>query len=234
MLSSQQILDVVGAEPSAALAGKVAYMRRSLKTGMHGKSGPDSHHQFLADVADQSAAAGPPGATYQHPADDPRVRAVKPSEAGLSGSDLAWLNRLPTDPAKVSHDDAIQLAGLAAGRAGLAAGLPGSQAASDARLIQSVWEPVREIHDANAARAALTAAQTSPPPVPSSAVRALADAVAAETPALTPTEALSRAGSQLRDTLDNRVGARQQRVLDARAAIARASEAAAVRTATTR
>lgn len=97
-----------------------------------------------------------------------------------------------------------------------------------------MWSPVREIHDANAARAALSAAQTSPPPVPSSAVRALADAIAAETPELTPTEALSRAGSRLRDTLDNRVGARQQKVLDARAAIARASEAASLRTATTR
>ncbi len=234
MLTSQQILDVVGAEPSAALAGKVAFMRRSLRTGMHGKSGPDSHHQFLADVAEQSAAAGPPGATYQHPADDPRVRAVKPSEAGLSGSAIAWLSRLPADPAKVSHDDAIQLAGLAAGSAGLAGGLPGSQAASDARLIQSVWEPVREIHDANAARAGLAAAQTSPPPVPSSAVRALADSIAAEVPDLSASEALGRAGSQLRDTLDNRVGARQQKVADARDAIARAQEAAAPRTATTR
>ncbi len=234
MLSSKKILDVVGAEPSAALAGKVAFLRRSLKTGMHGKSGPDSHHQFLADVAEQSAAAGPPGASYQHPADDPRVRAVKPSEAGLSGSDVAWLNRLPADPAKVSHGDAVQLAGLAAGSAGLAGGLPGSQAASDARLISSVWSPVREIHDANAARVALTAAQRPAPPVPSSALQALTDAIATEVPTLQPAEALNRAGTQLREALDKRNAAREQKVLDARAAIARASEAAAVRTATTR
>jgi len=228
MLSSQQILDVVGAEPSGLLAGKVAYLRHSLQTRMGGRTGPDSHHQFLGDVAEQCANVNPnPTASYQHPADDHRVRAAKPSD-GLSASDLAWINRLPSDPAQVSHDDAIQLAGLAAGLTGVQSN------PSDARLISSVWSPVREIHDANAARAALAAAQTSPPPVPSSAVRALADAIAAETPELTPTEALSRAGSQLRDTLDNRIGARQQKVLDARAAIARASEAAAVRTATTR
>jgi len=229
MLTSKQITDVVGAEPSGLMAGKVAYLRHSLQTRMGGRTGPDSHHQFLGDVAEQCANVNPnpKAASYQHPADDPRVRAAKPSD-GLSASDLAWINRLPSDPAQVSHDDAIQLAGLAAGLTGVQSN------PSDARLISSVWSPVREIHDANAARAALAAAQTSPPPVPSSAVRALADAIAAETPELTPTEALSRAGSQLRDSLDNRVGARQQKVLDARAAIARASEAAAVRTATTR
>lgn len=98
MLTSKQILDVVGAEPSGLLSGKVAYLRRSLQTRM-GRTGPDSHHQFLGDVAEQCANVNPnpKAASYQHPADDPRVRAAKPSD-GLSASDLAWINRLPSDP----------------------------------------------------------------------------------------------------------------------------------------
>jgi len=124
---------------------------------------------------------------------------------------------VPTDPAQVSYADATQLAGLSTS-------LAGTQHASDARLVESVYAPVRELHDGNAARVALTAAQRPAPPVPSSALQALTDAIATEVPTLQPAEALSRAGTQLREALDKRNAARDQKVLDARAAIARASE----------
>jgi len=93
---------------------------------------------------------------------------------------------------------------------------------------------VQEVHDANATRLALAQAQRSMPDVPSTALRALSDSIAAEVPDLSAGEALSRAGTQLREALDRRTAARDQKILGARGDAARASEAAAVRTATTR
>ena len=229
MLSSKQIVDLVAADPNEpSVAGKVHYLRRSLKSSMGVRTDPPSHYQLADDLASQHPAgtttAEPP---YRHPANDPKALAPGRGGTPLSPSDVAWLNRLPSDPAQVSHGDATQLAGLSTS-------LAGTKHVSDARLVESVYAPVRELHDGAAAQAALTAAQRPAPPVPSSALQALTDAIATEVPTLQPAEALSRAGAALRDAMDKRATVRQQKVLDARAAIARASEAAAVRTATTR
>lgn len=227
MLSSKQVLDLVSQNPSHGLKGKIAYHQRAQRTSMNAFNGPDSHRRLLDDLAAQCEALPPPtAATYAHPADDPRARSVKPVN-GLTPSDMAWISRMPTDPAAVPFDDAVALAGLASG-------LSTFKHPSDARLVQSVWQPVKEIHDANAARVALDQAQTPVPNVPSSALSALTDAIAAEVPQLDSTEAVARAGAQLGDTLDKRATARQNKVTDARAAIAQASEAAARRTAVTR
>jgi len=227
MLSSKQILDLVSQNPSHALKGKIAYHQRAQRTSMNAFNGPDSHKRLLDDLAAQCETLPPPTVTtYAHPADDPRARSVKPVD-GLTPADLAWINRLPNDPAQVPFTDAVSLAGLASG-------VSAFKHPSDARLVESVWQPVKEIHDANAARVALDQAQTPVPNVPSSALSALTDAIAAEVPQLDSTEAVARAGAQLRDTLDKRTAARDSKVADAKAAIAQASEAAARRTATTR
>ncbi|MDQ6746901.1 MAG: hypothetical protein M3010_02160 [Candidatus Dormibacteraeota bacterium] len=227
MLPSRTILDLVSQPPSLGLKGKIAYHQRAQRTSMNAFNGPSSHQRFLDDLAAQCETLPPPTATASgHPADDPRARSVKPVD-GLAPSDLAWLTRLPADPAQVPYDDAVSLASLASG-------LSAFKYPSDARLLQSVWQPVKEIHDANAARVALDQAQTPVPSVPSSALSALTDAIAAEVPQLDSTEAVARAGAQLRDTLDKRTAARDTKIMDARAAIAAASEAAARRTAVTR
>jgi len=230
MLTSKQITDLVAADPNEpSVAGKVHYVRRSLTPGgMGARVGPASHHALMDDLAAQHpAGTATAEQQYRHPAADAKAHAPGRGGAPLTPSDLAWLNRLPTDPTQVSYDAASTLAGLASS-------LSGTQHTSDRRLVESVWSPVRELHDGNAARVALTAAQRPAPPVPSSALQALTDAIATEVPTLQPAEALSRAGTQLREALDKRATVRQQKVADARAAIARASEAAAVRTATTR
>ena len=118
---------------------------------------------------------------------------MKPSD-GLTPSDLAWINRLSTDPAAVPFHDAVSLAGLASG-------LSTFKNPSDVRLVQSVSQPVKEVHDASAARVALAAAQTPVPNVPSSALSALTDSIAAEVPNLQPTKAVARAGTQLHEAL---------------------------------
>ncbi len=227
MLTSKAIIDHVTQPPSRFQAGKVAFDQKRLTDRMGNLVAPVSHRRFLDEVAAQCADTNPTPASYQHPADDPKARpAGKPSD-GLTPSDLAWINRLPADPAAVPFDDAVALAGLASG-------LSTFKNPSDVRLVQSVWAPVRELHDANAARVALAAAQTPVPNVPSSALSALTDSIAAEVPNLQPAEAVGRAGNLLREALDKRATVRQQKVDDARAAIARAQEAAAARTATTR
>lgn len=228
MLSSQQITGAIAEDPNApGHAGKVAYLRRSLKSSMGVRTDPASHYQFADDLAAQHTPGAPGAEPYRHPGQDPKAHAPGRGGTPLSPSDLAWIGRLPTDPGKMPYDDAAALAGLSAS-------LAGTPHASDARLVESVYAPVRELHDAAAARAALTAAQRPAPPVPSSALQALTDAIAAEVPTLQPAEALSRAGAQLRDAMDKRATVRQQKVADARDAIARAQEAAAARTATTR
>ncbi len=228
MLTSKQITDAIAQDPNhPSAAGKVAYLRRSLKSSMGVRTDPASHYQFADDLAAQHNPGAPGAEPYRHPANDPAAHAPGRGGAPLTPSDVAWLSRVPSDAAQVSHGDAVALAGLSTS-------LAGTQHASDARLVESVYAPVRELHDGNAARVALTAAQRPAPPVPSSALQALTDAIATEVPTLQPTEALSRAGAALRDAMDKRATVRQQKVADARDAIARASEAAAVRTATTR
>jgi len=228
MLTSKQILDVVAQDPNhPSAAGKVAYLRRSLKKTMGVRTDPASHYQFADDLAAQHEPGSATAEPYRHPASDPKAHAPGRGGAPLTGSDLAWIARLPTDPAQMPYSDAVQLAGLHAS-------LSGTQHTSDRRLVESAWSPVKELHDDAAARVALAAAQRPAPPVPSSALQALADSITLEVPTLEPAEALSRGGTQLRDALDKRATVRQQKAAQARDAIARAQAAAAARTATTR
>jgi len=250
MLSSKQILDVVKQEPGPGLHGRVTALKRfGLGRNAQGyPAGPESHRRFVADLEAQTPSASASATLplkYLHPQDGVQAnggaagRAAAEArfgnEAGrspaatevLPPADLAWINRLPTDPTQVSYDDAVHLAALAAAAVTL-------KDRSAARLVQSVWAPVKELYDAAAAEVTLRNAQLPTPPVPSSVLPALADAIAAENPTLEPDEAVGRAGAQLRDALDQRNTARESKVLDARAAIAKASEAKARRTSTTK
>ncbi len=72
--------------------------------------------------------------TYQHPGANP----APDMPAQLSAADLAWLQRLPTDPAAISYEDARVLAGMVQT-------LPAGSA--DLRLVSSIWLPVKQVHD---------------------------------------------------------------------------------------
>lgn len=227
MLTSQQILNLVGQEPRPGLAGRVVLHQRSMRTSTNTNSGPQSHVRFLKDMAEQFAAVPRAPEKYAHPADDVKAMPDPRTTGSLTQADTTWLQGLPTDPEQMPYDDAVQLAKMAANVSTM-------KDASSARLVSQKWLPVKEVHDARSAQAALTNAQVSAPPVPSSVLPALTDAIAAEHPQLEPDEAVGRAGAQLRDALDQRNTAREGKVLDARAAIAKASEAKARRTSTTK
>jgi hypothetical protein len=226
MLSSKQILDLVGQEPKPALAGRVAQHQRSMRTSTNATSGPASHVKFLADMAAQFTSTPRAPEKYLHPGEDPKAM-PDTRWTGLSPAGLAWLQGLPTDPEQVSYDDAVQLAKMAANTSAF-------KDAQSALLVGQKWVPVKEVHDGRAAQAVLTNAQVSAPSVPSSVMPALTDAIAAETPTLEPDEAVAPAGARLRAVLDQRSTAREGKVLDARAAIAKAGEARARRTSTTK
>lgn len=99
--------------------------------------------------------------TYQHPGANP----APDMPAQLSAADLAWLQRLPTDPAAISYEDARVLAGMAETLP------PGS---ADKRLLDSIWAPVRQLHDAAQANANPegTPVNTDTPPTPTEEVLA--------------------------------------------------------------
>ena len=131
----------------------------------------------------------------------------KPKELGPA--DLAWLERLSRDPAAITDHDARELAGLAASVA---------HPSSDARLVLSILEPVRLLHDQRQARAELTAMQALPAvTIPASAVRVVSDALAREHPALLPTEVTARATDLLRTAQEQGAQGRQARLSAAQA-----------------
>lgn len=113
-------------------------------------------------------------------------------EGPLSAAELAWINRLPHDPSKVSHEEARVLAGISKtiGR---------TQNPGDALLVDHAWKPVKEFHDANSAQVNLTRAKAGAPPIPDTAFGALADAILNETKELTVDEAHSRASALLKE-----------------------------------
>jgi len=69
-----------------------------------------------------------------HPGDNP----TPGMPAQLSAADLAWLTRLPASPASISLEDGQVLAGMAQ------ALTPGS---ADRRLVDSIWLPLKALHD---------------------------------------------------------------------------------------
>lgn len=78
----------------------------------------------------------------------PARSAPRDEPQGLTSADVAWLDRLPRDPAAVSDEDAAALAAL---DARITAG------GSDRRLLDAVWRPVKEFHDRKSERAELSA-----------------------------------------------------------------------------
>jgi hypothetical protein len=133
-----------------------------------------------------------------------------PRERGqLSAADVAWIERLPTDPSKVTDHDARELARLSLQVEGHVDG---------ARLVASVFGPVRRLHEQRHAKAELEGVRVRDSALPNSAADAiagpLADAIRADQPELTEGEATHRAREEVSTTVASlnreREGRRQQ------------------------
>lgn len=235
MATSQQILSLFSKDLSPGqFRGAVEGLKRfGFGTNNMGQPGGTVAQQRMVD---DLAAIQPPTSpeVYVHPEHDQRAVLVgeRGSRTGaptheLSPTDLAWLSRLPTDPAQISYNDAVELAALARASSTFAD-------RSSARLIQSVWAPVKEVHDAREAEVALRNAQRPMIQAPSTVLGGLAETVAQENPTLQFDEATMRANNMLREALDKRSAARDEQVALAREAVQRAADSAGRRTSLTK
>ncbi|WP_157720033.1 hypothetical protein [Microlunatus sagamiharensis] len=137
---------------------------------------------------------------------------IRPGKARpLDAADLAWIQRLPADPAKISPEDVQALKGMA------------SQAAmgtSDHRLIRAVLGPVETYHAKREAEANLANLSRPLTQIPANAADALSAILAREVPDLRDDERYSRASAMVRDAVNHRRDLHLDQVAEARAAAA--------------
>jgi hypothetical protein len=134
--------------------------------------------------------------------------------SGISLDDYEFLRGLPSHPAMIPYADARRLLALQK-----AAHRPGADPA-DRDLVEEVAQPVADWHDEQAARVEQRNAEGHAfTPIPASAASAMADAIAAEIPVLTPGEAVQRAHDAVSRIGAQRVAAHADRVAKARAAV---------------
>jgi hypothetical protein len=191
MLTTDQILSVVNGLGRAGTKGRTQALRRANTQGPSRSTLTSAQNDFLA-AADEVPLQDL--VQYQHP----RAAGALPARSRtdpLSPSELAWLQRLPTDPAQIPFDDAQRLLALAAS----------VTKPDDLRLVRSIAAPVQEFHDRKQAEAAIANASQPPIAAPGETLGALADAIAAEYDQLQPEEAISRAGEVLRSNGEQRL-----------------------------
>lgn len=193
-LTADQLRQAAMLDPGLALdRGRLEYLRRQCR-----------------DVPDQRAAldrrlavnAREVPASYRLPWSDvapPRVRGP------LSTADLAWIERLPDDPAKVTDHDARELARLQLQVDGH----------DGERLVAAVFGPVRRLHEQRHAASELEAVRVREPNLPNSAADVLAgplaDALQAEQPDLSESEASQRAREEVSTTVSSLNREREER-----------------------
>lgn len=214
-LTAKQILDAVRAQPGLdRTRGRLAALKR-----FSAGAASDFYEQRLLDQLGDV-----PTPRRDTPYDNPIAVAgmAPPSNQPprtLSGSDVAWLQRLPSDPAAVSYTDARTVSRLAQQVQ------PGS---GDARLVASVLAPLRRLHDGRAAQVEVRNLERhrspAPPTGPHGADALLAAAIRRETPDLSEDEALARAHTALRDAIAERDAAHAGAVEAAKARVAAAEK----------
>ena len=198
-LTSKTILELATVRSGSGLRGRLEWVRRQLDQAARDRKPVPASYRALVDallkVAEPAAARHTP---YRHPGRGPASRPAGPPRP-LSAGDLAWLDRLPTDPAQVSDSDAQALARLSRQVQ------PGS---ADQRLVDAVWQPVRARHDQLAREHDLAPARTVVSPPEAELHAALADALTDETE----TAALNERARSLhaRELLDQALDSRAQ------------------------
>lgn len=104
-----------------------------------------------------------------------RERYLRDNDEELSPVELVWLQRLPRDPKDVTFEDAARLAALAGS-------ISTTKAPSSARLVESVWEPVKALHDKRVAEAQLEQTRQPLPSIPDGGLEAVTELLSREHP----------------------------------------------------
>lgn len=203
-LTSAQILSAITLPRRAMAQGKLEWMRREADHRQRGLI------EELADASVHRAQVYANPTTYRPSMEQRRDTRGGRTNRELSPADLLWLQRLPTDPERVTDDDARTLSAMAAEVAP-----PG-----DKRLVKSIFDPVRRLHDRRQAEAELANLRAATPrPVPSAAQSVLADAILSETPGLTTDEAMSRARAAIQTATAEQHDQRDTAIAQAQARI---------------
>lgn len=169
-MTRRQVIDLLGA-PTRVLKGRALGVLNPYPTGRSNLT--PAQAKFVQEVTKSDAKLTP---IAPHPEDRAALDGYrrKPGEE-LTAVELAWLQRLPLEPEKVTFDDAVQLAALDHS-------IREATNPASARLIRSIWEPVKDLHDIARAEAKLRRAKAEPNAIPSSAFDALVDALKSEYP----------------------------------------------------
>ena len=228
-LSSHEILKLAFTS-GPGTTGQVVAMRRKADgyfTPPIGRKSTIQSVELKKLFAEVSSRGDVARESYQHPATRISGSArERTGGAGLGPSEIAWLQRVPTNPQDVSFVDAVELAKLSAT-------IDRLKHPADARLIDQAWKPVKEFHDRNAAQVALRNAEQPLPAIPTSAYGALAEAILKENDQLRPEEALGRADDALAEAHAARVTERARAIDAAQTALMRVDAAQHERTVVT-
>lgn len=201
MLTTQDILKLVALDPTALGAkGTLESLRRRT----------DRHELAARRIIDELRAMPTRERTPGYASPLNRPLPVLPT-APFTASDVVWLQRLPADPAAISDDDVVQLTRLVA---------TAEPRSGDARLVGSIFEPVRRLHARRRAEAELAALKAlSPVQTPQRLSEALAEAVRSEVPQLSHDEAALRASRMINEATTVRDQAHADRLAAAEAAL---------------
>lgn len=164
-----------------------------------------ARRKFLGELI--GSERPPSSGGYTHPA---RVSArnIDRDKNRLDASDLAWLERLPRDPTEVSLEDAATVHGL------LKNLRLGRASESDRRLVQSIWQPIKALHDKAEAVHNLELARRPLPELSEAAVAAVAEVMCNEDPSLDPEWATIQARREL-DHAHSRQARQRDRAIEA-------------------
>jgi hypothetical protein len=232
---SKMLAEIIAAPPSKMNRGAAMFALRETdrEWGLARDRAPWAG-EFLQKFIDQPV---PDRNFGQHPRDAVRPTAddLRRADSGtaepLSPVELAWLERLPKDPAAIPFEDATVLAGMVQRLS------PMTQPA-DARYVRDIWEPVADLHDKRILNGVIAVASRPLPDLPSGALDALKEAVGAELTAAAERgerskpseyEVLDRARDLLKDALNRRDRGRLTTLHNARAQLDRLNAKAAAR-----
>lgn len=170
IISVDRLLKLLdGSQLNPGTAG--AWLRRAERSGSSRVPLTDAQKVFLRDVAASEREVVVP----THPEDEAsQERWRRPAGEDLTDVELVWLQRLPVEADRVTFDDAVQLAALEAS-------IDRMKTPSSARLVASIWDPVKDRFDESVARARVKRIEQLTK-VPASTRAAIRDAMMDEYP----------------------------------------------------
>jgi hypothetical protein len=209
MLTVDELLSLVALDPAAPGAkGKIEGMRRRAH----------SHQSVARSVLDEirEVPRRAPAPQYQSPLNKPLPLLYDPDGGQkvvpFTASDVAWLQRLPADPAAIRDSEIEQLMHLVA---------TAEPKSGDARLVGSIFKPVQQLHARRRAEAQLAGVRALPVvEVPRRLKEALAQTIQLETPDLHEDEVGFRSSRLLAEAIAVRDKNRSQLVESAEKTLA--------------